>query len=624
MQTHVTSPSLAQTGQFLWTYLRPQRWPTLLMGGLLFSNTALMLYYPQIVRRFIDTVQAGGELAVLARIALLFLGVAVVQQVVFLSQTYVSENVGWTATNELRNDLASHCLRLDLSFHNTHTPGEMIERIDGDVTVLANFFSLFILRIVGNLLLMVGVMAALFVVDWRVGLVMTVFTVTVLAVLGRFRDIAVPHWAAERQASANLFSFLEERLSGTEDIRANGAQSYVMRRFYELMRSLLQKSLRAGMMVNILLNTTLVLFAAGTAAALAISTYLFQGKMITIGLVYMIFQYTVMLQNPIEEFSREMQDFQKAGASIGRVLDLLKIQSKVQDAPPATASPKKELPGGALAVHFQNVTFSYKDSAPDGQASQNHTHCETVLQDVSFSLQPGSVLGLLGRTGSGKTSLTRLLFRFYDPDSGAVLLAGANAALQPENGKPYLADGYAHDVREIPLAEVRKRVGMIPQTIQLFNASVRDNLTFFDPSIDDDRILQALHQLELAKWYEALPKGLDTELESGGSGLSAGEAQLLAFTRIFLKDPGLVILDEPSSRLDPATERLIESAVDRLVQERTAIIVAHRLSTVQRASHILILEGGRILEFERREALAGNPASHFYKLLQTGLEEVLA
>jgi ATP-binding cassette subfamily B protein len=167
-------------------------------------------------------------------------------------------------------------------------------------------------------------------------------------------------------------------------------------------------------------------------------------------------------------------------------------------------------------------------------------------------------------------------------------------------------------------------VGIVTQNIQLFNATVRDNLSFFDPSIPDERILGVIQDLGLGEWYESLPAGLDTKLESGGGGLSAGEAQLLAFGRIFLKDPGLVILDEASSRLDPVTEHLIERAVDRLIQNRTAIIIAHRLKTAQRADAIMILDGGRIREYGSREWLERDPTSRFYGLLQTGLEEVLA
>jgi len=165
---------------------------------------------------------------------------------------------------------------------------------------------------------------------------------------------------------------------------------------------------------------------------------------------------------------------------------------------------------------------------------------------------------------------------------------------------------------------------MVTQDVQLFQASVRDNLTFFDRSISDERIRAAIEELELAGWYQSLPDGLDTELETGGQNLSAGEAQLLALTRVFLRDPGLVILDEASSRLDPATERRIEHAIDALLAKRTAIVIAHRLDTVRRVDEILILEGGAVREYGERERLAGDPHSRFYSLLQTGLEEVLA
>jgi ATP-binding cassette, subfamily B, bacterial len=177
------------------------------------------------------------------------------------------------------------------------------------------------------------------------------------------------------------------------------------------------------------------------------------------------------------------------------------------------------------------------------------------------------------------------------------------------------------DTREAHLSHLRRRVSMVTQDVQLFHASVRDNLTFFDKNIPDERILAVLEELGLSAWLEALPNGLDTELASGGNGLSAGEAQLLAFARVFLQDPGLVILDEPSSRLDPATEQLLERAVSKLLQHRTAIIIAHRLVTVQRADEIIIMEAGHIAEQGERARLAADPASRFSHLLQTGLAE---
>ena len=227
-----------------------------------------------------------------------------------------------------------------------------------------------------------------------------------------------------------------------------------------------------------------------------------------------------------------------------------------------------------------------------------------VLHDIAYNLEAGRVLGVLGRTGSGKTTLTRLLFRFHDPQQGVVRLGG-------------------QDLRGAQLENIWQRVGMVTQEVQLFQASVRDNLTFFDPDIPDERILEAIELLGLRDWYASLGNGLETRLSSGGRGLSAGEGQLLAFTRVFLRDPGLIILDEASSRLDPVTEQLIERAIDRLLYGRTAIIVAHRLATVQRADNILILQDGRIVEYGARAVLVNNPNSRFSQLLHTGMAEVL-
>ncbi|MMZ63433.1 putative ABC transporter ATP-binding protein [compost metagenome] len=212
---------------------------------------------------------------------------------------------------------------------------------------------------------------------------------------------------------------------------------------------------------------------------------------------------------------------------------------------------------------------------------------------------------MLGRTGSGKSTLARLLLRFYDPQEGAIELSGV-------------------DIRRCKLHELRGGVAMVTQNIEIMEGTVRDNLSLFDERIQDEDILAVLKTIGLEEWFRSLPDGLDTVLSSGGGSLSAGEAQLLAFARVFLSDPGLVILDEASSRLDPLTEHRIEAAISRLLEERTCIMIAHRLATVQRADEIVILERGRIIEHGPRERLAADPDSRFSRMLAVGLEEVLA
>jgi ATP-binding cassette subfamily B protein/ATP-binding cassette subfamily C protein len=578
-------------GDLFIKYLKPM-WPkAALLAALVFISIGLQLANPQIIRYFIDAVIADSEVRSLLLIALAFLGVSLLTQVVGIAATYVGEDVGWRATNQLRTDLTDHCLRLDMSFHNARTPGEMIERIDGDILTLAKFFSRFVIRILGNLLLLVGVLLLLALEDWRITLALLTYTVLGLAGLSILRRIAVPYWKATRQASADLFGFLEEQLAGTEDVRSSGAVPYVMRNLFKFNKTRLNKELKSSSMDTFLAMTWVSLYVLGQVVAFASSYALLRQGVFTIGTVYLVIYYTHFVFLRLLEVATEVQKLQQAAASIERVETLFTIESKISNRPVSVA-----LPAGPVSVVFDNITFGY-------------TEAEPVLQNVSFQLPPGKVLGLLGRTGSGKTTLTSLLFRLYDPTQGIIRL-GVN--------------GHQPDIREIALDDLRQRIGLVTQNVQLFQATVRDNLTFFDDRIPDEQILQVIEELQLFEWYDSLPNGLDTELETEGNNLSAGEAQLLAFTRVFLSDPDLVILDEASSRLDPATEKLIERAIDRLLENRTGIIVAHRLSTVHRVDTILIIEGGQIQEFGQYADLAHDPTSRFYHLLQTGLEEVLA
>ncbi len=582
-------------------YLKPQAVRVAVMAVLLLAGIALKLINPQVIRYFLDTAQAGGSAGGNQRslyfAAFLFIAFAILQQGASIAVNYTSNNVGWSATNRLRADLALHCLRLDMPFHKQRTPGELIERIDGDVTALANFFSQFAIRLLGDGLLVLGILALLFRENAWVGLGMVAYTAVTLLVLSSIQKLAVSRWAADRQASAEMYGYLEERIGGAEEIRAAGAEAYAMRRLYSLMRVFLEK-VRAAWVVNSLTyNLTNLIYVIGYAAGLALGVYLYTRGEASLGTAYLIVYYVGMLADPLQDLREQVQDYQQAAASIQRVQELFALRPQVADPDGEPA----RLPSGALSVSFRGVVFRYQD----GESERNGQNGQHVLRDISFEIRPGRVLGILGRTGSGKSTLTRLLFRLYDPEQGAICLGG-------------------EDIRRVTLNDLRGRVGMVTQDVQLFQATVRENLAFFNKRINGRDIEDVLKALRLWEWVKSLPKGVDTLLAAGGQGLSAGEAQLLAFTRVFLKDPGLVILDEASSRLDPATETLMERAVDRLFAGRTGVVIAHRLKTVQRADDILILEEGQVVEYGPREALAADPGSRFAGLLRTGLEEVLA
>ena len=578
--------SVKQYRDLLVTYLKPLWIKVLLLAAVLLGGVSLELVCPQIIRHFIDAVKAGEKIQVLTQAALLFLGVEAARQILSVFTIYISTDVGYRSTDQLRVDLIQHCLRLDLSFHNTRTSGEMIERIEGDVSALADFFSQFVPLVLGNILLLLGVLLMFFREDWRMGLIFTGFSVLTLMVFYRFREASSPLWRAKRQASADLTGFIEERLGGIEDIRANGAQGYVMRGLYQIARTDFQKGRKAAIVAETIDHVMLYPGKLTRIAAYAVGFYLFQGGAVTIGTVYLFAHYTEMLLSPLFQVWEEIGKLRRVAASIQRIEELYHTESQIVDGQNAFS------PSGASTLKFENVHFRYGNGNP-------------VLQDVSFCLKPGTVLGLLGRTGSGKTTLIRLLFRFYDPIQGTIRLNNI-------------------DISTIRLEDLRKHVGLVTQDVQLLRATIRDNLTFFDSSIGDKQILEAIDELGLTDWYASLPKGLDTELSSGGGGVSAGEAQLLAFIRVLLKDSRVIILDEASARLDLVTETLIERATQRLFQNRTGVIIAHRLRTIRQVDEIIVLENGRVLEHGLRPVLEKDQDSRFYRLLQVGMEEVLA
>lgn len=571
--------------RLLYDYLRRQKLRVAVLTLTLFTGIGLALVGPQLVRAFLDRALDGAESSELIPIAVWFMAIAVFQQLFSVVATYQAEQVGWTATNEMRADLAAHVLDLDMGFHKRHTPGEMIERIDGDVTAQADFFSAFAIRVLGNSLLMVGVMVLLWRENVWVGFGITVFFVIALAAMLKIQGWAVPLWKQVRARSAELMGLIGEQLGGTEDIRSNGGVGYMLRRFTEILRAWLPDQIMGRFGYAALWGTSIANYLIGTVLVFWLGSLFFSNGTLSLGSVYLIFAYAELARHPMEQIREQMERFQKAAAGISRVEDLFGRTTALD------VTGTDPIPEGALRVELDDVVFGYDD--------------EIVLNGVSLELEAGHILGVLGRSGSGKTTMARLLTRLYDPLAGTVSLGGVG-------------------IKGAEIHSLRRHVGMVTQDVQLFRATIRDNLTFFDASIPDTKLLDVLEELGLDEWLASMPNGLDTRLEAGGAGLSAGQAQLLAFTRIFLEDPGLVILDEASSRLDPATEKLIERAVDRLLHNRTGIIIAHRLATVIRADDVLILEDGEVIESGQRQALSDDPGSRLSQLLVTGMEEVLA
>jgi ATP-binding cassette, subfamily B, bacterial len=571
-------PSLARSFALMRRYLGHETLALWLLAAVVLTNIALQIVGPQLVRNFLDTARAGGAVT---DVALWFLVVTLVQQLLNTLATAQSTRLAWNTTNALRLDLVRHLLALDLRFFGNRSPGELIERVDGDVSALASFFSSFIVKVIANILLLLGILAVLFREDWRLGVVFSLFAVVVLTIFQLVRQRAIVVFKAQREAKAQYSGFLGEHLAATEDLRANGATDYSFYSENKHFRIMLPINMRSAQMGIGLWISSILCFAVGTALSFSLCSWLYRDGVITLGTAYLIFSYVALLERPIEELRRELEQLQRAEASVVRVFELFDQESSLADQGSAI------LPKGALELTFSQLDFSY------GHADQ------AVLHDINLQLAPGQVLGVIGRTGSGKSTLAKLLLRFYDPQQGEIRLGGQRLS-------------------DLSLAHLRQRVAIVTQEVQLFHATVRDNLRFFDEKLSDQQLLAAIDTIGLGPWLAKLPQELDTMLEPDG--ISAGEAQLLAFARIFLRDPGLIILDEATSRLDPATEAQLELALDQLFKNRTAVIIAHRLSTLERADELLILEGGRVIEHGSRQMLASQHNSHYAKLKIQGLE----
>lgn len=571
--------------RLLEAYLRPHRRLVAVLAVALFGAIGLQVLTPQLVRQFVDRATSPGEQA-LGWVAGVYVGAVLVQQALRVLTTWLGEQVGWMATNELRCDLMAHCLDLDPSFHETHPPGAMIERIDGDLNGLSQFFSQFLLNVLGNLLLLAGVLVVVCVQHGAAGALIAGASIVSLGTLVLVRRIAAPAWQRSRESSASLFGYIEERLSGIQDLRSAGAEAHTVAGFYGLGRDRIRRVTRARQMDAIPWVTSSAIAMAMTAISFVVPAQLVRRGDITVGEAFVLYFYAQLLVQPLNEMSHQVETLQQAIAGGRRVFELLGMRSAIVD------GARDDLPAGAVDVALDGVTFGYGDD-PD------------VLHDVDLAVPAGTVLGIVGRTGSGKSSIARLLVRFHDVRAGAVRIGGV-------------------DVREAARSHLRERVALITQEVHLLRASVRDNLTLFDAAIDDADVTAALEALGLGRWLAALPDGLDTELREGGAGMSAGEAQLLSFARALLADPSVVILDEASSRLDPATEAVLERAVDALLAGRTGIIIAHRLATLDRCDTVCVLDHGHVVEHGGRDALAAHESSRFAALLRAGLDTAVS
>lgn len=567
-------------------YLKNQNLKFIMLSFTVVLGIIIQIINPQIVRTFIDAAITPSPKSRLLSMALAFFCLAFLQQFLAVGSTYLAQKIGWQATNTLKEDLVAHALKLDMGYFKTMRQGEIIEIIEGDVNVLFNFFSRMVIVLVSNILLIFGVLAMYYREDYRIGIGQTLFVLMAFYLTGKIKDFSVGYWKSNRQKMGEVFGFMGEVIQNTEDLNANGAKTYALKNSQKLLMDWMPIRIRAGIAGWSFYMLSLFLQMTSFGISLLLGTWLWQQGMVSVGTIYMFYAYTNYLNRPIDAIQRQLQDIQNVSASMGRIKELLERESNIKEA---------ELPrplNSPVRIDLESVCFEYEAG-------------ETVLEDLSLSLKPGQCLGVIGRTGSGKTTLARLLIRLYDVQKGEI----------------YLND---ISIKSFSLKSLRKKIAYVTQDVQLFSGTIRDNLTFFNKDISDQMLTEAITAMGMEDWFSKYKDGFDTLIGTGGVGLSAGESQLLTFVRLFLTNPDVIILDEVSSRLDPETERQLQKTIERLLRNRIGIIIAHKLWTLEQVEDILVLEKGKVLEYGKRAMLLNDENSRLSQLMAIGAEEVLA
>lgn len=562
-------------------YLRPERARIASLGLVLVVAMSLPLAGPLLIGRFVDRAIDGATTGELVAVAAAFLAVTLAGDLLQLVVTWLSVRMAWRIGNRLRHDLCAHALSLDLDWHADHSPGELIERIDGDVDAVTRFSSMAVLALLGNVILVAGILIVASFVDWRASVVIGLTVVAAVGAMIRLRRAAVPFYDAEREVLAGLYGDVEERLGGLEDLRANGAGEWATHRLLRHSSAWWHAARRAALRGDGAMSAAGAVFAAGTVVTLALGVWQARAGVISIGAVLTLVRFSQLASDPIWKVSEQLAEAQKAVAGTRRAARLLGEASVLSDG-------DEHLPDGPLSVELRDVTFAYGTGRP-------------VLDRLHLTVPAGTSLGVVGRTGSGKTTIGRLVARLWDTEEGAILIGGV-------------------DVRAVAQHDLRRRIGLVTQDVELFRASVRDNVTLFGAfAASDEAVEAAITRVGLGDWLASQRDGLDTHVDAGDD-LSAGEGQLLAFARLFLADPSVVVLDEASSRLDPVTEARLSSAIDDLLSSRTAIVIAHRLSTLDRMDAIAVLDGGHLVEHGPRATLVAREEGRFRRLLAASAE----
>jgi ATP-binding cassette subfamily B protein len=539
-------------------YFRPYAGRAILTVVLMLVVTAAGLAGPAVAKVAIDDGISAGDRGTLLVAVALFVGAGLIGWLAGYHQTFLSSWVGERVLLDLRTDTFRHLMRLELGYHERNPTGRTVSRLTSDIEAISQLVTDGVSSLVINGLTFVGVVVILFSYDVELALLAFAIFPPLAVGTAAFRIYSTRAYRRTRERVADVLANLQETLSGIRVVQGFGRQDPAEEAFRRVNDEYRKANMATIKLSGAYFPGVELLSGVGTALILYFGSTRVLDQDLTVGLMIAFIGYLSSFFDPIQQLSQLYNTFQSAMAALEKILGVLETEPALADAPGAAA-----LPALAGEVELRHVSFGYDR--------------EPVLHDVDLRVRAGETVALVGPTGAGKSTIAKLIARFYDPDEGAVLIDG-------------------HDLRAVRQASLHDQLAIVPQEGHLFAGTLADNLRFGRPGATDEEILAALAAVGALDFVESLPDGLETELAERGAGLSAGQRQLISFARALVADPRLLILDEATSSVDVRTEARIEEALETLLAGRTAIVIAHRLSTIRNADRIVVLHAGRIAE----------------------------
>lgn len=548
-------------------YSRPYAGRAVLAVITLLLTTAATIGGPLVAKQAIDQGIVPGDESALQMWVVVFLIVAVVGWAASAAQSYLTSWVGERILTDLRVDLFEHVQRLDLGFFERTRAGVVISRLTNDVEALETLVTDGPTTLIQNTITLIGSAIVLLYLDWQLALAtLTIFPGMAIAT-ALFRRFSARAYRRTRERLAEVTASLQEDLSGVRVVQAFRREQANERRFHEVNGSYREANVQTVNVSAVYFPVVDLLSATAMAVVLGYGGILVIDGQITTGDLFVFIGLLAYFFEPVQQLSQFYQTFLAGTAALDKIFDVLDTEPRLTDREGAG-----ELPEIHGKVVFDDVRFAYRDGGTE------------VLHGISFAVEPGQTVALVGHTGAGKSTIVKLLARFYDPTAGRVLVDG-------------------HDLRDATMTSLHRQLGMVPQEGFLFARSVADNIAFGRPEATRGEIEAAARAVGAHEFIEQLPEGYDTSIAERGSRLSIGQRQLVAFARALLADPRLLVLDEATSSVDIPTEARIEHALETLLADRTSFVVAHRLSTIRRADVIVVLEHGEIIEAGTHEQL---------------------